>query len=293
MDPMRGILTVTVLAATLTMALAAPAWAKHVSASPSASARLGEQIADSSWSVIVDWAVNCSGAGEDPVYSGSLQLVDADTGERMPLGGISHASGISSQAVELRDTPRTVYPELTAACAESEPPRHGSGSRTITGPGVTVPAKAPPPPDDGGGAGTNPDVRPGGPADPLAAGGCAVELRGTDATEMLAGTVVGDLIYGLAGADVIRGSGGHDCLVGGPGADDLFGGTGSDRLTGGTGSDYLSGGSGVDLLDAGPGGDVVNARDRRREIVRCGTGIDRAVVDRRDRVRGCERVSRR
>jgi hypothetical protein len=32
----------------------------------------------------------------------------------------------------------------------------------------------------------------------------------------------------------------------------------------------------------------VRARNGRRELVVCGSGFDRAHVDRRDRVRGCE-----
>jgi hypothetical protein len=36
---------------------------------------------------------------------------------------------------------------------------------------------------------------------------------------------------------------------------------------------------------------TVDAR-LKRELVRCGPGSDSARVDRRDRVRGCERVSR-
>jgi hypothetical protein len=45
-------------------------------------------------------------------------------------------------------------------------------------------------------------------------------------------------------------------------------------LTGGAGADYLSGGRGND----------------RRETVSCGTGEDVAVVDRNDRVLGCEQA---
>jgi Tol biopolymer transport system component len=42
------------------------------------------------------------------------------------------------------------------------------------------------------------------------------------------------------------------------------------------------------------GNDVVNARDRRREFIDCGTGRDRVIADESDRIaRNCERVFRR
>jgi hypothetical protein len=62
-------------------------------------------------------------------------------------------------------------------------------------------------------------------------------------------------------------------------------------LTGGRGDDRLSGGSGVNAYDAGPGADCIDAPNGRPELVRCGSGRDRARVDRRDRVRGCERLT--
>jgi hypothetical protein len=44
-------------------------------------------------------------------------------------------------------------------------------------------------------------------------------------------------------------------------------------------------------LTGGRGADRINAAgDDRRDLVRCGRGRDRAVVDRIDRVRGCERT---
>jgi RTX calcium-binding nonapeptide repeat (4 copies) len=71
----------------------------------------------------------------------------------------------------------------------------------------------------------------------------------------------------------------------GPGDDvgsgnSLHGGPGRDRLRGGRGDDLLDGGPGDDRIVAGPGHDVV----------RCGPGRDVARVDRRDRVKGCEKV---
>jgi dipeptidyl aminopeptidase/acylaminoacyl peptidase len=113
-------------------------------------------------------------------------------------------------------------------------------------------------------------------------GACSNGQRGTSAGERLTGTAFGDRLFGLGGDDVLRGLAGADCLVGGPGDDDLGGGAGNDRLTGNSGKNKYS---------AGAGNDKVNARNGTREIVNCGPGRrDSATVDRRDRVRGCEKV---
>jgi Ca2+-binding RTX toxin-like protein len=87
------------------------------------------------------------------------------------------------------------------------------------------------------------------------------------------------------GDDVATG----DSLHGGPGNDRLTGYFGDSFLYGGPGADRLSGGRGDDMLDGGRGDDRLVA-GRGRDIVRCGPGRDVARVDRRDRVRGCEKV---
>jgi hypothetical protein len=99
------------------------------------------------------------------------------------------------------------------------------------------------------------------------------------------GTRRRDLLRGTIGPDELRGLAGADRLRGGLGDDVLRGGTGDDRLTGGAGRDVLRGDAGDDLL---------SSRDGERDTVDCGAGRrDRAIVDRRDRVEHCERVSRR
>lgn len=80
----------------------------------------------------------------------------------------------------------------------------------------------------------------------------------------LNGTRRADRLVGTTRRDVLDGRRGDDVLVGRPG---------DDRLLGGRGRDRLRGGPGADRLDCGPGRDV-------------------AIVDRRDRVRRCERVRR-
>jgi Ca2+-binding RTX toxin-like protein len=75
-------------------------------------------------------------------------------------------------------------------------------------------------------------------------------------------------------------------ITGRPGVGALIAGifrgqSGDDRITGTGAEDRLSGGSGRD---------VIRARDGAADTVACGRGADVARVERRDRVRGCERL---
>jgi len=133
---------------------------------------------------------------------------------------------------------------------------------------------------------------------------------GTGAAETVLGTEGADACRGAAGDDDLEGAGGDDLLDAGAGDDRLFGRFGADRLLGGVGDDELEGGRGRDRLDGGPGRDQLNggfdadrltggdgddrlvARGGGTDRVDCGRGVDVAVVDSRDRVRGCERVDR-
>src|SRR3954451_7046105 len=96
----------------------------------------------------------------------------------------------------------------------------------------------------------------------FAAGACANRLVVASGLTSLTGTLFGDLIIGSDRADRISAGAGDDCLEGRAGKDVLRGGPGADR-------------SGV------------------AETVNCGSGNDRATVDKGDRVIGCERVTRR
>jgi uncharacterized repeat protein (TIGR01451 family) len=155
---------------------------------------------------------------------------------------------------------------------------------------------------------------------PLVGPPCANVERGTRDDDVITGTAYGDTIYGLEHSDLLRGAEGDDCLWGGEGNDvldgdggndRLWGGNGRDRLLGGDGNDLLYGGlkgdvlvggagddqlfpgTGRDLVRAGAGNDVINARDGSRDVIECASGVDRVIADRRDRLRGCEQVSRR
>jgi hypothetical protein len=112
---------------------------------------------------------------------------------------------------------------------------------------------------------------------------CKSSFRDDNAGDRVVGTQAGDRITGHGGADSLGGRRGADCIVGGPGADTIKGNAGADRLRGGGGRDRLHGGLGRDLIVA---------RDGTRDIVRCGPGRDRAIVEPLDSVRGCEVVER-
>ena len=92
------------------------------------------------------------------------------------------------------------------------------------------------------------------------------------------------VMYGGAGNDVITGSAFDDVLRGDAGNDRIAGGAGADNITGGTGRDRIAGGAGRDFI---------KVHDSARDRVSCGAGRDRVNTDRRDRVSGCERISRR
>jgi hypothetical protein len=94
-------------------------------------------------------------------------------------------------------------------------------------------------------------------------------------------TQIASCIRGTAGSDVLRGTRGDDRLCGLGGRDVLRGLGGNDRLVGGGGRDRLLGGGGNDTL---------LARDRFRDVVKGGTGFDRARVNAADVRRSIERI---
>jgi len=144
----------------------------------------------------------------------------------------------------------------------------------------------------GGGPGAGPGG--GGGAPPQApSASCASELSGTAGRDRLQGTDASELIRGLRGRDRISGRGGDDCLYGNKGRDRIHGGAGDDFIHAGNARDRVIGGPGADRIKSGSGDDKVKARDGEADRITCGKGRDLAVVDRADRVRGCERVRRR
>ena len=131
------------------------------------------------------------------------------------------------------------------------------------------------------------------PVDPPNGGGgaaCSGGPAGSPGADRLAGTAGNDRISGLRGRDRIDGGPGDDCLFGNKGADRVRGGAGDDQIGGGNGADKLVGGPGRDEITGGTQTDRILARDGERDVVDCGSGVDRAVADRADRVKKCERV---
>ena len=137
---------------------------------------------------------------------------------------------------------------------------------------------------------------------PPLAGACANQRVGTSGADSLVGGLAGDRLTGLAGDDSLFGDAGDDCLVGGRGDDWLAGGAGRDSLSGGADDDVLIGGPDADVVSvgggsnrvkAGAGNDRVSARNNRVDRIDCGAGRDTVKADKRDKLKGCEKKSRR
>ena len=98
-------------------------------------------------------------------------------------------------------------------------------------------------------------------------------VRGTQRGDRLVGTRKRDVLKGRKGDDRLNGKSGDDVLVGGGGNDKIFGSKGFDQIRGGGGND------------------VISARDGEPDMIICGRGTDRAVVDAvEDGVFDCEEV---
>jgi hypothetical protein len=125
-------------------------------------------------------------------------------------------------------------------------------------------------------------------------------LDGSDGDDRVVGTKGGDVIIAGSGNDTIRaGDGqniieaqwGNDDIRSGAGPDFVWTGAGDDLVRTGAGSDRIVPGTGHDTVFGGGGDDYVWANDGQRDVVDCGPGDDRVVVDRIDVVRSCEHVT--
>jgi Ca2+-binding RTX toxin-like protein len=98
-------------------------------------------------------------------------------------------------------------------------------------------------------------------------------ILGTRQDDALRGTPRRDVICSLDGNDTLRSMAGPDSVSAGPGDDQVYPGPGRDTVS------------------AGPGNDYVDTVDGYRDVVDCGSGIDRVLADSRDRVStNCERA---
>jgi uncharacterized repeat protein (TIGR01451 family) len=306
-------MTVRWVLAVLGVLLTAPAAAQ-------AAADISVRMSGPRFAVVgVETAYDVTVANSGPSSSSEVTLTD-----RIPSG---------ARMVRTIDDEADCTPAATVECTLPPIAAGASRTLTIVLAGTTVGAtihhavtvsatSTDPEPDDHAASVdtliTPPSVAP--PAAPLIGPPCANVDRGGLDDDVITGTVFGDTIYGLEGSDLLRGEDGADCLWGGEGSDvldgdggddSLWGGNGRDRvvagdgndrlygglkrdvLIAGTGDDFVSPGTGRDLIRAGAGNDVVNARDGSRDVVECASGVDRVTADRRDRLRGCEQVSRR
>jgi len=84
----------------------------------------------------------------------------------------------------------------------------------------------------------------------------------------------------------VNAGGGDDRIAGSKGLARLI----SSSFDGRAGKDRITGTDGADELIGGPGRDIIRSRDRAADLVDCGSGLDLAIVDRRDRVRQCNVV---
>jgi len=136
-------------------------------------------------------------------------------------------------------------------------------------------------------------------------------IRGTNGDDQINGRGGDDVLLGLRGSDSMYGGNGRDAVLGsnefGPlhGDKTLDGGRDGDFVGGGRGADSMSGGGGRDALVDGPlreqakdalsgeaGDDAIisNNRPAATDVVDCGSGFDRALVDSEDITSGCERT---
>ena len=126
----------------------------------------------------------------------------------------------------------------------------------------------------------------------LGAAGADRLIGGRDRDRMLGGNDR-DRLFGGSSGDKIKGGYGADLVAGGSGNDRLDGGPETDRVYGERGNDRIRAGGGRNILDGGTGDDSIFARNHRRDVIRCGSGIDRVSADRTDRVQvDCERIRR-
>jgi hypothetical protein len=131
-------------------------------------------------------------------------------------------------------------------------------------------------------------------------GSAFVDIVGTAKRDRLHAFSRATRVWGLGARDRLTGSKTRaSCLIGGRGNDILalntgggvaYGQQGRDAIGGSQLGDLLFGGPGVDAFASGAGDDKLDTRDRRPELVDCGTGKDIAKADRRDVLIGCESV---
>jgi Ca2+-binding RTX toxin-like protein len=133
------------------------------------------------------------------------------------------------------------------------------------------------------------EIELGGGDDDAEGGAGDDELHGGPGNDNLDGNQGNDRVFGEPGHDDLTGGVGNDRINGAAGRDDLAGGGGTDKVEGGAGSDEVEGGAGSDVIHGGPGDDKILSKDGNRDRIDCGPGWDRAVADKIDVLKRCEK----
>ena len=115
----------------------------------------------------------------------------------------------------------------------------------------------------------------------VAAPHCSNVIMGKRKKDKIRGTSFGDTIRSKAGNDRIKAGLGDDCTIDGKG---------KDVSRGQQGNDLMKPGKGRDRVFGGPGNDKIRVGGAGRDRVSCGAGRDVVKVDKRDRVKGCEKI---
>ena len=157
---------------------------------------------------------------------------------------------------------------------------------------VTLPPAPQPAAGPGVGAGpTGPGT--GGDGAGGSGGGGNANAAGDQCPNVIGGGSKSESLVGTSFGDTIRGAGGRDKIKAGLGDDCVFGGKGRDTMKGEDGADTIKSGKGRDRANGGPGDDLLKVRGSGRDRAACGAGKDVAIVDKRDRVSGCEKVKKK
>ena len=124
-----------------------------------------------------------------------------------------------------------------------------------------------------------------------AVGSASVNSDPTDVITKRPPQPKGRRIVGTKKNDYLAGKGGNDTILGLGGNDTILGGGGDDLLRGGNGNDVINGGPGADKIFGEAGSDTIVAQDGERDVIDCGAGQDRAIVDSFDVTKNCEIVT--
>lgn len=123
-----------------------------------------------------------------------------------------------------------------------------------------------------------------GEGDNIGPDGSVENIEGGIMADTITGSAAANRLRGWEGNDTINGLGGNDNINGVSNNDTIDGGTGADTIEGGFGNDTVIGGAGRDAVSGGANNDLMKARDGEVDNVSCGSGTDRAEVDRGDGV---------